>query len=126
VAGAVLDATVAEHRAWEGLTVLDFSGGKLIVPQIGRATGSRVRVRVRAEDIMLAREEPRAISANNILAATVSAVRANDAGQADIQLICGETRLVARITRASAARLSLQPGMKVYAIIKSVIVDSSN
>lgn len=124
--GAVLDAQLAAHRSWEGLSELAFDGGTLVVPEIGRQPGVRVRVRIRAEDIMLAREEPRAISANNVLAATVSAVRAGEGTQADIQLRCGATRLVARITRASAARLSLQPGMPVYAIIKSVIVDSSN
>jgi molybdate transport system ATP-binding protein len=124
--GAVLDAKVASHREWEGLTDLDFGDGKLIVPKIAHLPGHRVRIRVRAEDIMLAREEPRAISANNVLSATVSAVRSGEGPQADIQLKCGETRFIARITRASAARLSLEPGMKVYAIIKSVIVDSSN
>jgi molybdate transport system ATP-binding protein len=75
---------------------------------------------------MLAREEPRAISANNVLPATVSAIRIDVSPQAEVQLACGAARLVARITRASAMRLALQPGAPVFAIIKSVIVDSSN
>ncbi|HWA02956.1 MAG TPA: molybdenum ABC transporter ATP-binding protein [Rhizomicrobium sp.] len=125
-AGAVIDTAVAAHRAAEGLSELGFDGGRLVVPLLARAPGERVRVRVRAEDILLACEEPRAISANNVLAATVSAVRAGAGPHADIQLACGGIRLVARITRASAERLSLRPGMPVYAVIKSVIVDSSN
>jgi molybdate transport system ATP-binding protein len=124
--GAVLDAHIVTHRAEDGLSVLGFDGGQLIVPQIAAATGRRVRVRIRAEDIMLAREEPRAISANNVLPAVTSALRDAEGGQANVQLACGPTRLVARITRASAARLALAPGVPVFAIIKSVIVDSSN
>jgi molybdate transport system ATP-binding protein len=124
--GAVLDARVEAHRAEEGLSVLAFDGGQLIVPQIARDVGRRVRLRVRAEDILLAREEPHAISANNILPAVVSAIRAGDGAQADVQIACGPARLVARITRASAARLALAPGVPVFAVIKSVIVDSSN
>ncbi len=124
--GAVLDAFVKSHRAGEGLSILAFDGGQLIVPRIVREVGGRVRVRVRAEDILLAREEPRAISANNVFPAVVSAIRAGEGPQADVQIACGATRLVARITRASATRLALAPGVPVFAVIKSVIVDSSN
>ena len=124
--GAVLDAHVHSHRPEEGLSALAFDGGMLTVSLIARAVGSRVRVRIRSEDIMLAREEPRAISANNVLPATVKALRVDDGPHAEVQLAFGASRLVARITRASAARLSLQAGVPVFAIIKSVIVDSSN
>jgi len=117
--GAVLETRVEEQR--DGLTVLAFDGGKLVVPRVAEAR----RVRLRAEDIMLAREEPRAISANNILPATVVAIAAHGA-QADVQLAIGASRLVARITKASAERLVLAPGVPVFAIVKSVIVDSSS
>jgi molybdate transport system ATP-binding protein len=119
--GAVLDTRVESHD--DDLSVLVFDSGRLTVPRLPRAVGTRVRVRLRAEDIMLAREEPRAISANNILPATVSAIRVGP--QADIQLAIGAARLIARITRASAQRLELAPGMPVFAIVKSVIVDSN-
>lgn len=121
--GAVLDTTVEGHRA-DGLSVLAFDGGRLLVSRIAREIGARVRVRMRAEDIMLAREEPHAISANNVLSATVTALHPAG-GQADIQLACGAVRLVARITGSSAARLGLAPGVSVFAVVKSVIVDAS-
>jgi molybdate transport system ATP-binding protein len=124
--GAVLDTRVQAHLPEHGLSVLAFDGGTLTVSRIAREAGSRVRVRIRAEDIMLAREEPRAISANNVLPATVKALRVDDGPQAEVQLAFGSSRLVARITRASATRLALQPGVPVFAIIKSVIVDSSS
>jgi len=120
--GAVIDARIESHG--EDLSVLVFDNGRLLVPRIAREAGARVRVRLRAEDIMLAREEPRAISANNILPATIAAI-ARGPRQADVQLALGAARMVARITLASAKRLELAPGMPVFAIVKSVIVDAS-
>jgi molybdate transport system ATP-binding protein len=121
-AGAVIAATVTAHRD-DGLTALAFDGGTLLVARRADSPGTKLRLRVRAEDVMLALEEPRAISANNILPATVQAIAAT-ATHADVQLACGATRLVARITPASAARLGLAPGKPVFAIVKSVTVDA--
>ena len=122
--GAAFAATRRRHRADEGLTVLAFAGGELVVGRLDRPVGATLRVRVRAEDVMLAREEPRAISANNVLRRQRSRRSIKGAGaQADVQLDCGGAKLVARITRASVARLELAPGIEVFAIVKSVTVD---
>jgi molybdate transport system ATP-binding protein len=118
--GAVIAATIAEHRD-DGLTALAFDGGTLLVSRLAQPPGTRLRLRVRAEEIMLALEEPRGISANNVLACVVAAV-AESGPQADVQIVCGRTRLVARITGASARRLGLVPGKPVFAIVKSVTV----
>ena len=67
--GAVLEATV--EGVADGLTVLAFDGGKLLVAET-REPGKRVRVRIGADEILMAREEPVAISANNILPVIVS------------------------------------------------------
>jgi hypothetical protein len=42
---------------------------------------------------------------------------------ADVQIAIGPTRLVARITRHSAARLALAPNKPVFAVIESVAID---
>jgi molybdate transport system ATP-binding protein len=119
--GAVIAATVGAARG-DGLTALDFDGGTLFVTRLNQPAGARLRVRVRAEEIMLALEEPRGISANNVLAARVVAIGGD--AHADVQLACGATRLIARITRASCARLALAAGTPVFAIVKSVTVDA--
>ncbi|MGH6871151.1 MAG: molybdenum ABC transporter ATP-binding protein [Rhizomicrobium sp.] len=121
--GAVFPVTVQARRE-DGLTVLAFDGGELIVARLARPAGTRLRVRLRAEDIMLALEEPRAISANNVLHATVTAVEPHEI-DADVQLACGGVKLVARITRASLARLAIARGLRLYAVVKSVTVDSA-
>jgi molybdate transport system ATP-binding protein len=119
--GAVFEAVVHEHRG-DGLSVLAFDGGELVVRRLPQAVGARVRVRLRAEDIMLALKEPQSISANNVLKCVVRAVRSSGE-EADVQLLCGATRLVARITASSRARLKLEPGTAAYAIVKSVTVE---
>lgn len=121
--GAVIDTRVSAHRDADGLSVLSFDGGDLIVPRLRREIGQRLRVRIRAEDVMLAAEEPRTISANNVLLSTVTNLRETGSTHADVQLQCGKAKFVARITRASAHRLGLKPGMPMFAIMKSVIVD---
>ena len=120
--GAVLETMVLRHAAQDGLTVLGFPGGELTVPKLRQPEGTRLRTHIRAEDVMLARERPAAISANNILLGSVSGIRASDDVHVDVQLKCGASVIVARITRASAARLELRQGMEVFAIVKSVTV----
>ena len=56
------------------------------------------------------------------LSMSVSAIA--PAGEiADVELVCGGVRLVARITAASAKRLELAEGIPAWAVIKSVTVD---
>lgn len=119
--GAVIDTRLEGHDG--GLSLLSFEGGRLAVARMAAPLGSRLRVRVRAEDVLLAREEPRAISANNVLAARIASLRDIGNGQVDVHLACGRARLTARITQASTARLALKPGEMVFAVLKSVILD---
>jgi molybdate transport system ATP-binding protein len=62
-----------------------------------------------------------AVSANNILPATISAIQENGPN-ADVQLQLQGAQMIARITRRSFERLSLRPGLPVFAVIKSVTV----
>jgi len=121
--GAVIEAKIGARRS-DGLSALDFDGGTLLVQELNRPQGTVLRVRIRAEEIMLALEEPRTISANNVLLMHVLGIRRNSAAHADVQLELGRTRLVARITRASLERLQLAAGKPVFAIVKSVTVDT--
>ncbi|HEY5338643.1 MAG TPA: molybdenum ABC transporter ATP-binding protein [Rhizomicrobium sp.] len=121
--GAVIDTHITEHRVEDGLSALVFDGGVLLVPLLNRPIGNRLRVRIRAEDVMLAAEEPRAISANNVLLCSVTAIRETGTTHVDVQLLCGKAKFLARITRASAKRLALASAMPIFAITKSVIVD---
>jgi molybdate transport system ATP-binding protein len=119
--GAVIDTRLEGHDG--GLSLLSFEGGRLAVARLNAPLGSKLRVRIRAEDVLLAREEPHQISANNVLTTRIVSLREIANAQADVHLACGRARLVARITQASCARLALKPGDGVFAVLKSVILD---
>ena len=119
--GTILEAIITSHDAAHGLTELAFAGETLVIPKIARALGDKVRVRIDADDVMLALVRPEGVSANNILPASIAAI-AEDGPNADVQLTLTQGRLVARITRRSLERLGLKPGVPVFALIKSVTV----
>ncbi len=118
--GAVLEAQSTGTEA--GLTKLAFDGGTLLVAEPA-APGARMRVRIGADEILIARDIPTAISANNILPVTISAVRL-DGAKAEVEMRCGSARLVARLTAASVQRLELAAGVAAFAVIKSVTVEN--
>lgn len=122
--GALFEVTVAGHDDAYDLTRLAFAGGALTVPRLAVPAGRRLRVRIRARDVMLAMTEPGPISALNVLPAEVLKVHREAGAFAEVQLAVGPAvRLVARITRQSAVRLALAPGRRLYAVIKSVAID---
>ena len=120
-AGALLRATVAGQDA-DGLTRLHSAGGPLWLPRLNAAIGTALRIRISAQDVILARSRPEGLSALNILTATVTELRVGDGPGALVQLAVGDDRLLARITRRSAEALALHPGAQVFAILKSVAV----
>ena len=95
---------------------------KLVLIQGHGAAGTPARVRIRARDVMLALEEPRNISALNILRGTVAEISPSGAASVNVRLDCGGAAVVARITRHSAAALELAPGKPAYAVVKAVSV----
>lgn len=124
-AGAVLVLTV-RHHGGDGLSVLDGACGALTVPgHVGRP-GARVRVRIRAQDIILATEEPRGLSALTVWPAQVTALAPGAGPGMAVGLACGSDRLVARVTKRSARAMNLTPGMAVWAIIKASTVAAAS
>jgi molybdate transport system ATP-binding protein len=123
-AGASLHAVVAAQED-DGLTRLQASGGALWLPRVEAAIGSRLSVRIPAQDVILSRSRPEGLSALNVLPATVTAVRFGEGPGAIIQLRAGGDMLLARITRRSALALELAPGVDCFAILKSVAVAQS-
>ena len=120
-AAAVLNATVGERDERWHLARVDFSGGSLWLRDSGAGIGRRVRLRVLARDVSLAPEEPRATSIQNLLPGVVRAIAADShPSQALVQLACGDSLLLSRITARAVDVLGLQPGMPVWLQVKSV------
>ena len=106
----------------DGLTVLGHPAGELTVPALHLPIGASLRLRIDAQDVVLALGSvPLAgISIRNQLRATVSALGAVADGAVEVGLDVAGERLRARITAASARALGLAPGLPVLALVKSV------
>ncbi len=120
-AGAVLEATVHHHHQ-DGLSELDAGGARLFLPRIPHPPGSRIRVRVAAHEVLLARSRPEGISALNILPGTVESIRTGRGPGAIVSVLTPAGRLLARITRRSESVLGLTAGVECFAVIKTVAI----
>jgi molybdate transport system ATP-binding protein len=119
-AGVLLHARVEERDARWQLVQVRFEGGALWIPDPGLARGHAVRVRVLARDVSLALVPPERSSIQNVLPCRVRAIAAGDHGaQALVQLACGGSLLLARITARAVDALGLQEGSPVWAQVKS-------
>ena len=125
-AGAIIEATVERHDAAFGLTELRSRAGLWRLPALDLAIGARLRLTVRARDVMLAKSAPTDLSALNIVPGVVTDMAGAGPGMGaivEIKLDCNGDVLIARLTRYSVERLGLAPGQQIHALVKSVALD---
>jgi molybdate transport system ATP-binding protein len=125
-AGSLIELTVRSHDDEFGLTELNSAQGIWRLPRIAAEAGRKLRVRVRARDVMLATQEPKGISALNVLACTIQGIAETSAADALVTLESGRDIILARTTRKSIHDLKLKPGKKVFALVKSVTFDPND
>lgn len=121
-AGAVVQARIQAHTE-DGLTELRVSGHPIYVPRVIAEPGQDIRVRIEAQDVMIALERPQGISALNILPVIVADIRLGDGPGGLVQLTLGDQTIVARLTKRSISALALTKGQPVFAVAKTVSVD---
>lgn len=121
-AGAVIVTRVAGRLLDDDLTELQFSGGRILMPgQVGEI-GQTLRLRIPAQDVILAQDAPTGISALNVLPVTITAIAQGRGPGVAVGLRAGEDQLLARVTRRSAGRMGLTVGKQMFAIIKATAV----
>lgn len=118
---AMLTARIAAQED-DGMTRLDTSAGPIWLPRVDGAIGAVTRVRILAHEVMLSRARPQGLSAQNILPATVRAIRRGDGPGVMVHLAVGDDQLLARITRRAAQMLALAPDDRVHVILKAMSV----
>ncbi len=124
-AGSLLTARISAHDS-DGLTRLDTATGSLWLPRLTASPGTHIKLRILAQDVMIATDRPTGISALNILPGTITDLRHGDGPGTLVRLALGPDALLARITRRSAETLSLRPGQQVFAVLKAVSVAQEN
>ncbi len=122
---ALLPVAVDGHDDAFALTALRLpGGGRLHVSRFDAPLGQRLHVRIKARDVAIATEEPRATSVLNVLQGRITDRAPMGQGAVDFAIDVGAP-LRARITARSAHQLGLAPGDPVFALIKSVAIDST-
>ena len=124
-AGAIVEAVVERHDSRYGLSELTSRAGLWRLPHLDEPAGTRLRLRVHARDVMLAKSVPDDLSALNIFAGRVVDIGGESGPMVEVKLDCSGDVLIARLTRFSLERLGLIRGATAYALVKSVALDRS-
>jgi molybdate transport system ATP-binding protein len=123
-ATGVLHGTIRSHDPERRLTTAACGPQDMLIPLLAAPPGAPVRLLIPAREVILARDSPTLISVNNVFEATVQAMAEDAAGLASLVTIDGGGGpLLARVTLDAARRLSLRPGERVLALVKSMSVD---
>jgi molybdate transport system ATP-binding protein len=123
-AGSVLTGVVAGIDPAHRLATIRLSGRDIMVPNADVTAGRAVRLHIPARDVMIATHRPEGLSALNILEGRVAEISVGLDGTANIGIDCGGDLVLARITLLSVERLSLAIGKPVFAVIKTVALES--
>lgn len=120
-AGSVIEATVQSHDR-DGLTTLKLRAGTLVLPAVTAPVGTKLRLRIKAQDVMIARTRPTDISALNILAASITGIHEGTGPAVAVTLDIGGKVVLARITRRAVIALDLRVGTSCFAVLKSTTI----
>ena len=94
-------------------------GAALRVPRGDLHDGARALVSMRADDVLLATQEPIGLSARNVLAGEVVR-RVELQGEVRVAASCGAEHPVwAQVTAEAARELRLEPGRRVFLVVKT-------
>jgi molybdate transport system ATP-binding protein len=115
----LFDATVSQMHEDRGTMACALSGSalELEVPLTHTKPGARMRVAIRAGDIMIASSRPHEISARNVFSGTIVSMRTE--GHSAIATVQAGRTFEVRLTLGSREDLHLQPGAQVWLVIKT-------
>ncbi len=129
-AAVSIQGVIAESQDQFGLLRVSLPGGHILLAVSSGAIGDRVRVRILASDVSLAREPPGRSSILNVLPAEIVDVKELNAYEVLASVALGErgdgARLLARLSQKSWQGLGFAKGQNVFVQIKSVGLARAN
>jgi molybdate transport system ATP-binding protein len=113
------EAVVIERRPEDGVMRVQLRGKRmeLEVPIMESERGDQVGIAIRAGDILVANEEPRGLSARNVLAGRIVSIEARGY-VAELKIEAG-VQMVAHVTPGAVRALGLETGKPVWTVIKT-------
>jgi len=114
----VFTVTFVESDADAGRTKVRLSSGEeLFIPFLQHSSDRPFQIRISADDIIVATQNPKGISAGNILPGTIRTIDLLE-GQAMLTVFAGEEFYV-RLTAAAVSKLGLREDSRVFLIMKT-------
>jgi molybdate transport system ATP-binding protein len=117
-----LDARVLRHDERYGLSTLFFGDGELRVPMVSAPVDSGVSVIIDARDVSIALSRPMDVSITNRFPGAIVEMESLALPYVRVTFDLGATRLHALVTTESVERLALEPGLRAWAMIKTVAI----
>ncbi|MBX5460709.1 MAG: molybdenum ABC transporter ATP-binding protein [Steroidobacteraceae bacterium] len=118
--GAVVDGTVTNVDTTRGLAEIQIGRGTLHVGAREARIGAKVRVQFLARDIILATQPPDSISVRSSMEGVIEAIADDEADTKLVRVDIGGPVVLARVTSAAVDALHLQPGSRVWVLVKAV------
>ena len=123
-ASSLIPATVQSHRTEFAVSILQTAAGSLIAAQIDKPIGSKVRLRLRARDISIAKKPLENSSLRNQLRGVIVDISEEEGAFAEVLLqLPDKTVLLVRVARINLEMLDLHPGDTAFALIKTAALD---
>ena len=91
---------------------------ELETPLVRTERESKLRIGIRAGDLLLATESPRGLSARNVLPGIVRGLERHDV-IVSVAVDCGGTEFQVHLTLAAREALQLAPGKQVWVVVKT-------
>jgi molybdate transport system ATP-binding protein len=116
----LLHATVVNLREADGVMCVRLADGaaEIEVPLGSFASGDRVRIAIRAGDILLATQHPSSLSARNILEGWIEALQQRGTLVA-VRVNCAGVAFLSHVTTGAARSLELAAGKPVWVVLKT-------
>ena len=122
-AGVVLRAPVIAHD--NGVATLRIGKQQLRVPMAAAQVGTTRPIRIHARDVAIATVRPEKLSIRNVLVGRIRLVEPGTNMNVELLLDVDGEHLRARITRDALEELDLSVGREVFALVKSVALEST-
>ncbi|MBZ5547570.1 MAG: molybdenum ABC transporter ATP-binding protein [Acidobacteriia bacterium] len=116
----IFDAAVVALHEDRGTMTCRLGTGtvELETPLVRAEVGSRLRVGIRAGDLLLATQSPKGLSARNVVAGTIRGLEQRDVIVSAF-VDCGGTEFEVHLTLAAREALKAAPGKKVWLVVKT-------
>jgi molybdate transport system ATP-binding protein len=117
--GSVVDGCVESIDPVTGVAHIRIGQSLITASGSGLANGQLVRFQILARDLIIATQKPAGLSVRNEIEGTIRAIVDDGRDAVLVEIDVGGPVLLARVTRTAAADLSLEPGRRVWALLKA-------